>query len=308
MPSGFHHEAVFYAGEDEYLAGTLPEIRTALADDGLVLAAVAGAKQRLLRGGLGADADRVLFTDMERLGRNPACIIPAWREFLRSAGPEPVLGIGEPVWPGRSDAELVECSRHESLLNLAFDDGRDWRLLCPYDAAALPEPVLDEARRNHPHVRAGGHSRPSADYRGHHAILAWEDNLPAPPRQPAELAFTELDLPLVRDFVVERARSAGFDHGRLPDLVLAVNELATNSMRHATGAGVLRTWEDGGTFFCEVRDRGRIGDPLAGRDRPSDLSGGGRGLWIVNHLCDLVQVRSSPAGNVVRLHMAISVS
>jgi hypothetical protein len=33
--------------------------------------------------------------------------------------------------------------------------------------------------------------------------------------------------------------------------------------------------------------------------------GGGRGLWIVNHLCDLVQLRSSPAGNVVRLHMAI---
>jgi anti-sigma regulatory factor (Ser/Thr protein kinase) len=110
---------------------------------------------------------------------------------------------------------------------------------------------------------------------------------------------------VVRDFVTERARSAGFDPARLPDLVLAVNELATNSLRHATGSGVLRTWEDGGTFFCEVVDRGRIDDPLAGRERPTDTTGGGRGLWIVNHLCDLVQVRSSSAGNVVRLHMAI---
>jgi anti-sigma regulatory factor (Ser/Thr protein kinase) len=301
----FHHEAIFYADDTEYVAGVLPEIRTALADDGVVLAAVADAKRRLLRGALGGDAERVRFTDMERLGRNPACIIPAWREFLRGAGPEPVLGIGEPVWPGRSDAELVECSRHESLLNLAFDGGRPWRLLCPYDAAALPQPVLDEARRNHPHVRADGHSRPSADYGGHQAILAWKDNLPAPGRRPAELAFTELDLPLVRDFVTERARGAGFDPARLPDLVLAVNELATNSLRHATGSGVLRLWEADGTFFCEVRDDGRTVDPLAGRDRPNDLNGGGRGLWIVNHLCDLVQVRSSPAGNVVRLHMAM---
>jgi hypothetical protein len=161
MRHEFHHQAVFYSGDEEYVAGLVPEVREALAGDGVVLAAVADAKQELLCDALGADAGRVRFTDMERLGRNPACIIPAWREFLGGAGPEPVLGIGEPVWPGRSDAELVECSRHESLLNLAFDGGRGWRLLCPYDADALPEHVLDEARRNHPHVHADGRSAAS---------------------------------------------------------------------------------------------------------------------------------------------------
>ena len=35
------------------------------------------------------------------------------------------------------------------------------------------------------------------------------------------------------------------------------------------------------------------------------MRGGGRGLWLVNHLCDLVQVRSSQAGNVIRLHMSL---
>jgi anti-sigma regulatory factor (Ser/Thr protein kinase) len=59
-------------------------------------------------------------------------------------------------------------------------------------------------------------------------------------------------------------------------------------------------------FQCEVRDRGWIDDPLAGRERPSDLRGGGRGLWIVNHLCDLVQVRSSASGSVVRLQMSLA--
>jgi anti-sigma regulatory factor (Ser/Thr protein kinase) len=41
------------------------------------------------------------------------------------------------------------------------------------------------------------------------------------------------------------------------------------------------------------------------RERPPDRRSGGRGLWIVNHLCDLVQVRSSQAGNVIRLHMSL---
>jgi hypothetical protein len=31
----------------------------------------------------------------------------------------------------------------------------------------------------------------------------------------------------------------------------------------------------------------------------------GRGLWVVNQVCDLVQIRSSNAGNVVRLHMRL---
>jgi anti-sigma regulatory factor (Ser/Thr protein kinase) len=306
---GFHHEAVFYRDDDEYLAGTVPGIRDAVADDGAVLVAVADDKQALLRQALGADAERVQFTDMERLGRNPACIIPAWREFLRDADTAPtapIVGVGEPVWPGRSDAELVECSRHESLLNLAFDGGRAWRLLCPYDAGALDAAVLEEACRNHPHLGRSGDRWASDRYSGPRAVLARDDTLPAPGRRPAEIAFAEDDLLPVRDFVRDRAREAGFDRRRLADLVLAVNELVSNTLRHAGGSGVLRAWTDDSTLYCEVRDTGQIKDPLAGRDRPADVRVGGRGLWIVNHLCDLVQVRTSKAGNVVRLHMSLA--
>jgi anti-sigma regulatory factor (Ser/Thr protein kinase) len=302
----FHHEALFYASDDEYLAATVPEIRTALDRDGAAAVAVPDSKRRLLRRALGADANRVHFADMARLGRNPACIIPAWRQFLRDAGPGPAIGIGEPVWPGRTDAELVECSRHEALLNLAFDGGRAWRLLCPYDEEALAPGVLDEACRNHPHVRRDGLSADSDGYGGHDAILAWEDALPAPAGTPVEQAFTRRDLPLVRQFVTETARRAGLDADRLSDLVLAVSELAGNTLRHAGGSGKVRTWRQGATFMCEVEDEGRITDPLVGRERPPDLHGGGRGLWMVNQLCDLVQVRTSDAGNVIRLHMRLS--
>jgi anti-sigma regulatory factor (Ser/Thr protein kinase) len=302
--TGFHHEAVFYATDEEYLAALLPDLRAAIDAGGAILVAVGDDRARLLRGALGADADHVRFTDMERLGRNPACIIPAWREFV-SGDDRPLLGIGEPVWPGRSDAELIECRRHESLLNLAFDGGPAWRLLCPYDADALSPDVLADARHNHPHVGADGTSEPCPDYLTPPTVLAWDDVLPAPATKPAEMVFTRDDLPLVRLVVSERAEGAGLSEHRASDLVLAVNELASNSMRHGGGRGLLSVWQEDGTFVCEVADRGHISDPLAGRERAPDLRGGGRGLWLVNHLCDLVQVRTTQAGNTIRLHMSL---
>jgi hypothetical protein len=42
---------------------------------------------------------------------------------------------------------------------------------------------------------------------------------------------------------------------------------------------------------------------MAGRERPTSERDGGRGLWMVNQLCDLVQLRSFPDGAAVRLHM-----
>ena len=82
-----------------------------------------------------------------------------------------------------------------------------------------------------------------------------------------------------------------------------MNEVATNSLRHAAGAGVLRVWEEPHGLVCEVRDSGSFDVPLAGRERPVPGQLGGYGLWLANQLCDLVQIRSLPAGTVVRLHM-----
>ena len=59
---------------------------------------------------------------------------------------------------------------------------------------------------------------------------------------------------------------------------------------------------------CSARssDRGRISDPLAGRARPEPTQLSGRGLWIVNQLCDLVQIRSGPGGSVVRIRLDLN--
>ena len=299
----FHHEAVFYRDDDEYLSGTLPHIRMDAA--GAALVAVPAGKRHLLEQALGTDAERVTFVDMEQVGRNPACIIPVWRDFLSQAGSGPLVGVGEPVWPGRSDAELAECSRHESLINLAFGGGRAWRLLCrttrrcstPIPARRVPQPPAARARQRVVDERR---------LRGPARSARAADSLPAPTDRATELPFGAGELALVRRFVTDAARQAGCAGDRLEDLVLAVNELAANTVRHGGGAGVVAVWADEDTFVCEVADSGHIADPFAGRSRPSNRRDSGRGLWMVNHLCDLVQVRSTKEGNVVRLHMSLA--
>lgn len=305
----FSHRALLYADEDEFIEGTLPFVRGALEGDEAVMVAVTRPRTLALQGELGPDAERVRFVDMEQLGRNPARIIPAWRRFLDAhvSPTRPVRGIGEPVWPGRNAEELTECDRHESLLNLAFADSPHWELLCPYDTSALDDPVLEGACRNHPHLHSAGALCESDAY------LAPVD---APHPFDGELAepdgtiFVEMRaglqrLAVVRQMIATQASTAGLEPARACDLVLAVNELVSNSVCHGSGHGTLRIWRTPASLICEVGDRGHIQDPLAGRREPAPDQARGRGLWIANQVCDLVQIRSSPFGTAVRVYMTL---
>jgi anti-sigma regulatory factor (Ser/Thr protein kinase) len=295
----FSHEALLYDGPDELLAGTLPFIREGLQREEAILIALGAPKVARLREALGADAERVEFTDMAVLGHNPARIIPAWHHFL-ARHDRPVRGIGEPIWPGRSGPELVECQLHEALLNVAFADIQGFGLLCPYDVAGLDESVVHEARCSHPLVN----EQPSRAFRVAERLLEpFESPLPPPPAQARLLGFELDSLGDVRSLT--RSCAAELGPERADDLVLAVAELAANSVRHGGGRGILRIWRAGDTLVCEVRDRGRIDDPLVGRRAPESSQIGGRGLWIANAVCDLVQLRTTALGTAVRVHMAV---
>jgi anti-sigma regulatory factor (Ser/Thr protein kinase) len=303
---GFRHEALLYAGSDQFLDGTLAFLRGGLVADEPMLVAVSAAKIERLRAELAEDADRICFADMGELGANPARIIPAWRQFVgeHAGGSRPVRGIGEPIWAGRTPAELVECQRHEALLNLAFAGAPPWRLLCPYDTDVLDPAVIAEAHRSHPYIVEGGIERDSDGCRSLEEVAApFEEPLPAAPAWRREMPFDAGSLRSVRTFVSGQATGAGLGGARTSDLVLTVNELVTNSVRHAGGQGVLRTWQEDDLLICEVADGGRIDEPLLGRERPPTDREGGRGLWLANQLCELVQVRTFATGSVVRVLM-----
>ena len=308
METGFRHEALLYQDQGEFLDGVVPFIHEGIAGGEPVLVALAEEKISLLERQLGADASAVRFVDMTRLGRNPARIIPVWRQFAAAVDSDrPVRGIGEPAWPGRSDAELLECDHHESLLNRAFAEAAGFTLLCPYDAAALVPEVLAAARRNHPELIEARERQLSDTYLSPdaaHTPLAAP--LLPPGCAPEEMGFGAGDLPTIRRFVCEQAEWAGLDRSRQADLVFSVSELAANSIRHGGGTGTVRVWRDDLGLHCEVQDAGTLDDPLAGRARPSPSQEHGRGLWLVNQLCDLVQLRSGPAGTVTRVSMQLA--
>src|SRR5918997_795476 len=111
MPAdGFRHEAMFYQGMREFLDGATAFLREGVAAGEPTLVVVSADKIHALRRELGDDATRVQFADMAEVGRNPARIIPAWREFTdrHLSLDRPVRGIGEPIFPQRSPSGLIE--------------------------------------------------------------------------------------------------------------------------------------------------------------------------------------------------------
>jgi anti-sigma regulatory factor (Ser/Thr protein kinase) len=214
--------------------------------------------------------------------------------------------LAESVWPGRSDDELSECARYEALLNVAFRRGRAWRLLCPYDVDALDDEIVELARSTHPLLCLDGSTEASSAYAGADAVRPLEGELREPPVGARALTFTITSLHELREFVTEAAHAARLSSQHTENLRLAVNELASNSVCHGGGAGTLRTWRGNEELVCQVSDHGRIRERMVGRVRPDPDQTSGRGLWLVNHLCDLVQIRSGDHGSVVRVHMRLA--
>lgn len=113
------------------------------------------------------------------------------------------------------------------------------------------------------------------------------------------------ELSEVRAIVRAHARDAGLSQARADDLVLAVSEVAANTLRHTPGPGALSIWHDDAEIVCEIRDGGVITDPMAGRRAPPPGALGGHGLWLVHQVCDLVELSSGAGGTTVRMHISL---
>lgn len=299
---GFRHEAFLYESREEYLAGTASFIRDGLSAGEPVLVAVGAANAAGLRERL-PETSGVRWVDVTRIGRNPARITSLWQEFAARCGEGAFRGVGEPIWPLRSPAELVESQRHEELLNLAFAGEPAFRLLCPYDVQALDPAVIGEARRSHPVLVEGSTARPSTDYRGTEAASTpFDAPLSEPTATPSQDRVDGLSELALLGLVRARCGDAGLDTARAQDLAVAV-VAADESVRDGQGVRELRVWrEEDAALVCELRGSLVVHDPLAGR-HPPRARPEVRGLWLANQLCDLVELRSFPTGTVARLHM-----
>ena len=113
-----------------------------------------------------------------------------------------------------------------------------------------------------------------------------------------DLTFDSGTLGTLRAGVRSHAGQAGLSEDRAEDVVLAVHELAANAVCHGNGTGRLHLWKRDGALYCQVED----GDPPAAGDPAEPRPG--HGLWVVNQVCDLMEIRTSQAaGTIIRLHM-----
>ncbi|MFF5787949.1 anti-sigma factor RsbA family regulatory protein [Streptomyces sp. NPDC012693] len=304
-PEGFVHPALFYRTEQEYIQQTLSFLREGLANGEPMAVAVPGPNLELIKSGLGADAEGVLFLDMTEAGRNPGRIIPkVLRGFADAHPKDRVRIIGEPIWAGRSAVEYPACAQHEALINAAFE-GRAATILCPYDETRLDETVIADAKATHPTVISGDGRQAVSDAYDWEAVVDRYNQALAPAPEASLFPFGEKELPAVRRFAVDEAVRLGLGGGRLMDAELAVAELTTNSVVHGGGRGTLAIWAEQGQLVCEVRDAGRLTDPLAGRRPRTPAQLGGRGLMLVHYVSDLVRVHTSDEGTTVRFYLSL---
>jgi anti-sigma regulatory factor (Ser/Thr protein kinase) len=302
--SRLRHAALLYASPGAFAAGVAGFVRAAAQAGGPVLVACAGPSLDVLRPRLDGHGRLVTWADMRSIGLNPARLIDEIRLFAGQHRGRGIWCVQEPAWPARTPEELREVIRHEALVNLALADV-PLSVLCPYDMR-LGAGLMASVERTHPALIRGGRRGPSSIYAA--GTVPEECDLPltAPPAAAETLQYRD-DLAGVRHFAASRARQAGLPQRRVGDLVIAVGELAANTLTHTSGPGTLTLWVAESEIICQVSDGGQITDLLAGRlKRDPVAAGGGRGLWVVQQVCDLVEIRTSAAGTAIRLHMHLT--
>jgi anti-sigma regulatory factor (Ser/Thr protein kinase) len=290
--AGIRHVAWLYRSPEELVTGVR---EYAQAGAPLLVAILVGRLLEELRG------DTVAVLDMAELGRNPARLMPELRGFADEHPGRRVRVLAELAWPGRSAAELREISRYEAMLELALA-GVPVTVVCPYSEAELSAPEITAARCSHRRLLRAGHELDSADFQADAASSSLVGGPLIAPRGAQSLAY-QRNLRPVRDLVGAVGAQAGLAAERCADLVIAASEVAANTLKHTSGGGIVRIWATADEVLCQLEDGGHITDPLAGYRRPVGDVAAGQGLWLVNQVCDLAEIRTSEAGTTIRLHM-----
>lgn len=301
------HQAVLYGSEEDFLSGIVPFVREGLESGDLIRIAATDGNAGRLRAALGADTGRVKFDDLSQYYRHPVRTLAALHRTVQQASRagQRLRLIGEPRWSARTAQQSKEWARYESLVNAALA-WSNAALVCTYDTRSVDSRILTDVVRTHPAVVIRGTARASLSYLDPVAFNADCDRSPLPPAPlPApSLSFDSADqLDTLRSFVTSHA-TAAVAVREIEQFVQAVNEVAINAIEYGGGSGVMQIWTGPHAMVCEVGDTGAgLLDPLAGRLPSGRSTARGRQLWLARQLCDLLELRTGPAGTTVRLHL-----
>jgi MEDS: MEthanogen/methylotroph, DcmR Sensory domain len=308
LRSGFVHQGCIYGSDEEFLAMAVPFLEEGLDRGEPVLAATTAANLALLSRAMGARAQRVDYAETAYFGRRPPQRIAAfdryWRHHAAAADGGQVRILAEPVWAGRSQRQITAWKRMESALNVVLAGTNIW-MICPYDTRAVDPDVAAVSRQTHPALMDGRQPRACPEFTDPAVFVDGVDATPLP-EAPADAVATAVDgdLSQLRRLVATQAGVYGLGGERVSLLVMAANEVAGQLLRRGGGALTARTWQRFGAIVCELRSpAARITDPFVGWRPPGTDPQADVGLWVVQQLCDEVEIRSGEAGCTVRLHV-----
>jgi len=303
MNDSLEHDALIY-GSDEALMSTLvPWLQEGIErEDGAVVATTSPHIDQF-RDALGTDGSAVSFLSADDVYVHPVQTIAAWQRVLSDAADTGVTFtriVGEVRFGATEDLQ-TSWTRYESALNAVFERSAAW-IVCPYDVRTLPPGVIDRAWRTHPTVWDS--TRRKSDRYELPARLLRE--IVEPGRAVTGPPSLEVDIDGRLGGVRESVRALGIEaelpRARVEELVLAVSELAGNTVRHAGGGGKIALWITPEGVVCEVTDHGGgMHDPLAGLVPPKPTASAGMGLWIARQLSDSFAIGAGGDGTTVRI-------
>ncbi len=111
----------------------------------------------------------------------------------------------------------------------------------------------------------------------------------------------------LRQLVAWAARRVGLTQERGENLELAVSEAASNVIKHGGGSGELHLLrDDNRALIAQISDQGPGMASRGPVTLPSAEQNHGRGLYLIQRLCDRVEFRTGPHGTTVHLEMNLS--
>ncbi len=121
-----------------------------------------------------------------------------------------------------------------------------------------------------------------------------------------ELTFRVADLPAVRDHAAARARRRGMTEDCVGNVLLAVNEVATNAVTHGSGRARMRLWDHHESLVVEIHDTGHwVPRTTPGIVPPRVHATSGMGLWVSRMLSDDIRFDTGPRGTTVTMSFQV---
>ena len=298
------HDAFLYGSDEQLVTAMVPFLREGLTRGDAAAAVTTPRNLALLRDRLGADAQVSSIKAADWYVRPAAAIAQfdaAIRELIDGGAPH-LRVVGELPF-GSTAGEHASWNRYEAIVNEAFKRA-PLRVVCLYDTRALPEQLIDAARRTHPTLFEARRRRQSADYVEPAVLLGQipEPGIPVagPPRLQLRI---DGDPRGWRRSLAGAVEAEDLPRGRAEEFLIAVGEVVANALGHGHGLAELTLWSTNDGVVCAVHDDGPgVDDPFAGYLPPgNDDAAQGMGLWVARQLSDSLAIQSGADGTTVRL-------